>query len=147
MKVKQLSIFMENRAGRLAEIARRLGEARINIRALSLADTSDFGILRLIVNDVDKAMKILRDSGHTVSLTEVVAVEVPDRPGGLAGVLELFENSGVNIEYMYAFTFGRQDKAVLIFRFDQPDEAIRKLQGAGINVLDSVDVYSGGTLG
>ena len=141
MKVKQLSIFMENRAGRMAEIARQLGEARINIRALSLADTSDFGILRLIVNDVDKAMKILRDSGHTVSLTEVVAVEVPDSPGGLASVLEPLRESGVNVEYMYAFVEKATDKAVVIFRFEDVDAAIKVLGKAGISVLPAETVY------
>ena len=102
MKVKQLSVFMENRAGRLAEVVRLLGVAGINIRALSLADTSDFGILRLIVNNVDKAVKVLRDSNHTVSLTDVVAVEVPDKPGGLASVLDPLSEAGVNVEYAYA---------------------------------------------
>jgi len=141
MKVKQLSIFMENRAGRLAEIARQLGEARINIRALSLADTSDFGILRLIVNDVDKAMNILRDSGHTVSLTEVVAVEVPDRPGGLASVLEPLRDAGVNVEYMYAFVEKATDKAVVIFRFEDVDAAVKVLAKANISVLPAETVY------
>ena len=141
MKVKQLSIFMENRAGRMAEIARQLGEARINIRALSLADTSDFGILRLIVNDVDKAMKILKDSGHTVSLTEVVAVEVPDSPGGLASVLEPLRDAGVNVEYMYAFVEKATDKAVVIFRFEDVDVAIKALAQANISVLPAETVY------
>lgn len=141
MKVKQLSIFMENRAGRMAEIARQLGEARINIRALSLADTSDFGILRLIVNDVDKAMKILKDSGHTVSLTEVVAVEVPDSPGGLASVLEALRDGGVNVEYMYAFVEKATDKAVVIFRFEDIDAAVKVLAKANISVLPAETVY------
>ncbi len=141
MKVKQLSIFMENRAGRMAEIARQLGEARINIRALSLADTSDFGILRLIVNDVDKAMKILKDSGHTVSLTEVVAVEVPDSPGGLASVLEPLRAGGVNVEYMYAFVEKATDKAVVIFRFEDVDAAVKVLAKAKISVLPAETVY------
>jgi hypothetical protein len=141
MKVKQLSIFMENRAGRMAEIARQLGDARINIRALSLADTSDFGILRLIVSDVDKAMKILKDSGHTVSLTEVVAVEVPDSPGGLASVLEHLRDGGVNVEYMYAFVEKATDKAVVIFRFEDIDAAVRVLAKAKISVLPAETVY------
>lgn len=141
MKVKQLSIFMENRAGRMAEIARQLGEARINIRALSLADTSDFGILRLIVNDVDKAMKILKDSGHTVSLTEVVAVEVPDSPGGLASVLQPLRDGGVNVEYMYAFVEKATDKAVVIFRFEDADAAVNVLTKAKISVLPAEMVY------
>ena len=141
MKVKQLSIFMENRAGRLAEIARDLGEARINIRALSLADTSDFGILRLIVNQVDKAMKILRDAGHTVSLTDVIAVEVPDTPGGLASILEPLRAGNVNVEYMYAFVEKATDKAVVIFRFEDIDAAIRVLSQAQISVLPAETVY------
>lgn len=140
MKVKQLSIFMENRAGRLAEVVRLLGEAKINIRALSLADTSDFGILRLIVNDVDQAVKVLRDSGHTVSLTDVVAVEVPDRPGGLASVLEPLRAAGVNVEYMYAFVEKATDKAVVIFRFESAEAALKALNKAGISVLPAETV-------
>ena len=141
MKVRQLSIFMENRAGRLAEIVRQLGNARVNIRALSLADTSDFGILRLIVNDVDKAMKVLKDSGHTVSLTEVIAVEVPDTPGGLASVLEPLREAGVNVEYMYAFVEKATDKAVVIFRFEDVDAAVKVLAKAKISVLPAETVY------
>ena len=140
MKLRQLSIFMENRAGRLAEIARQLGDAKVNIRALSLADTSDFGILRLIVNDVDKALKVLRGAGHTVSLTEVVAVEVPDTPGGLAGVLGSLDKAGVNVEYMYAFVEKATDKAVVIFRFEAIDTALKVLAQSGISVLTAETV-------
>lgn len=141
MIVKQLSIFMENRAGRLAEVARILGNAGINIRALSLADTSDFGILRLIVNDVNKALKVLRDSHHTVSLTDVIAVEIPDKPGGLASVLEPLRDAGVNVEYMYAFVEKATDKAVVIFRFENLDAAVQTLKRAGISVLPAETVY------
>jgi hypothetical protein len=141
MIVKQLSIFMENRAGRMAEVVRLLGDAGINIRALSLADTSDFGILRLIVNDVEKAVKVLRDSHHTVSLTDVIAVEIPDKPGGLAGVLEPLRDAGVNVEYMYAFVEKATDKAVVIFRFENLDAAIQALKKAGISVLSAETVY------
>ncbi len=140
MKVKQLSIFMENRAGRLAEVVRLLGQAKINIRALSLADTSDFGILRLIVNDVERAVKALRDAGHTVSLTDVIAVEVPDSPGGLASVLEPLRAAGVNVEYMYAFVEKATDKAVVIFRFENLDAALTVLNKAGISVLPAETV-------
>jgi hypothetical protein len=103
MKVEQISIFLENKAGRLAEVTRILGEGGINIRALSLADTSDFGILRLIVNDHEKAKKILKEHGFTVGRTEVVAVEVEDRPGGLSSILQILYEAGINVEYMYAF--------------------------------------------
>jgi hypothetical protein len=140
MKLKQLSVFMENRAGRLAEIARLLGDAKINIRALALADTSDFGILRLIVNDVDRALNVLRGAGLTVSLTDVVAVEVPDHPGGLAGVLEPLRAAGVNVEYLYAFVEKATDQAVVIFRFEDADGALKALREAGISVLSAETV-------
>jgi len=142
MKVKQISLFMENRAGRLAEVARILGQGGINIRALSLADTSDFGILRLIVNDVDRALALLRTTGHTVSVTDVIAVEVSDRPGGLADVLGTLEKAGLNVEYMYAFVEKATDKAVLVFRFEDTDRALEVLRKAGVSVLDPATVYS-----
>ena len=119
---------------------RLLAGEGIDIRALTLADTQRYGILRMIVSDWERARALLEHAGAVVNVTEVVAVEVPDRPGGLAGVLELFEGSGINIEYMYAFPFVRGEKAVLIFRFDQPDAAIARLREKGVNVLD------GGTL-
>jgi hypothetical protein len=144
MKIHQLSLFLENKPGRLMEPCRLLAGAGISIRTLSVADTQQFGILRMIVSDWQKATALLKEAGCVINVTEVLAVEVPDRPGGLAGILEIFEDSGINIEYMYAFTFGRQGKAVLIFRFDKPDDAIARLQAAGVNVVDSVEVYGGG---
>ena len=142
MKVKQISLFMENRAGRLADVARTLGEAGVNIRALSLADTADFGILRLIVNDVDRAVSVLRESGHTVQITEVVAVEVADKPGGLAEVLGILEQAGLNVEYMYAFVEKAMDKAVLVFRFENIEAALAGLKKARVPVLSAATVYS-----
>ena len=142
MKVKQISLFMENRAGRLADVARTLGEAGVNIRALSLADTADFGILRLIVNDVDRAVSVLRASGHTVQITEVVAVEVSDKPGGLAEVLGVLEQVGLNVEYMYAFVEKATDKAVLVFRFEAIEKALAGLKKANVPVLSAATVYS-----
>ena len=103
MKAEQISVFLENRAGRLAEVTRSLREAGINIRALSLADTSDFGILRLIVSEPEKAKEILKDRGFTLGRTSVVAVQVNDQPGGLDSILELVSENGINVEYMYAF--------------------------------------------
>ena len=126
---------------RYAVNRRVLAEAGIGIHTLTLADTQQFGLLRLIVTDWEKGRAILEQAGYLVNVTEVVAVEVADRPGGLAGLLDLFEGSGINIEYMYAFTFGREDKAVLIFRFDQPDAAIERLRAAGINVVEDVELY------
>lgn len=137
MKINQLSIFSENKPGHIIAPCRLLAREGIDIRALTLADTQRFGILRLIVSDWQKAKSLLEASGFVVRVTEVLAVEVPDSPGGLAEVLSLFEGSSINIEYMYAFPFVREKKAVLIFRFDQPDAAIERLQAAGINVLHS----------
>ncbi len=143
MKIHQLSLFLENKPDQMIGPCLALARSGINIRTLTLADTKQFGILRLIVSDWQRAQQVLRDAGYVVNVTEVVAVEVSDRPGGLAQVLEAFEQCNVNIEYMYAFTFGREDKAVLIFRFDKPDAAIQRLQAAGINVVASTDVYQG----
>lgn len=136
MKIQQLSLFSENKPGHMIAPCRLLAAAGIDIRALSLADTQRFGILRMIVSDWQGAKTLLEAAGSVVKVTEVLAVEVPDHPGGLAHVLDLFEGTAINIEYMYAFPFLRGQKAVLIFRFDQPDAAIERLQAAGINVLD-----------
>ena len=127
MKAEQLSVFLENRAGRLAEVIHTLAEAGINIRALSLADTSDFGILRMIVCDHVKAQEVLKEKGFTLGRTSVVAVEVPDEPGGLDSVLQLVSSNGINVEYMYAFIQREQGRAVMIFRFDKVDEAVEIL--------------------
>jgi hypothetical protein len=141
MKVDQISIFLENKSGRLAEVTRVLGAAGINIRALSLADTSDFGILRLIVNDSAKATEVLKSNQFTVSMTQVVAVEVNDRPGGLAHILDLLQKEGINVEYMYAFVERSSDNAVIIFRFDEIDKAIKTLTSKGITLLEGKKVY------
>ena len=141
MKVEQISIFIENKSGRLAEITRILGEAGINIRALSLADTSDFGILRLIVNDRENAKIVLKEKGFTVSKTEVVAVEVPDKPGGLYQILRILDSESINVEYMYAFVERCGENAVIIFRFDETDKAIKTLVDNGFNVLDGERLY------
>jgi hypothetical protein len=142
MKIHQLSLFLENQPGQLIEPCRILARAGIDIRTLTLADTQQFGILRLIVSDWQAGAKVLRDAGYVTNVTEVVAVEVPDRPGGLTGLLELLRGSQVNIEYMYAFTFGRAGKAVMIFRFDDPDAAIALLQSAGVSLVGALEVYN-----
>ena len=142
MKVEQISIFLENKSGRLAEVTRLLGTGGINIRALTLADTTDFGILRLIVNDVASAVDILKKEGFTVGKTEVVGIEVPDRPGGLAQILDRIGEAGLNVEYMYAFVEKSGNDAVVIFRFDDPDEAIRLLTDSGFTVMDKNKIYA-----
>lgn len=142
MRAEQISVFLENKAGRLFEVTRILAEAGINIRALSLADTSDFGILRLIVNDNNKAKEVLRERGFTVGKTDVVAVEVDDRPGGLHRILEVLFKANVNVEYMYAFVQQSGDNAVIIFRFDNLDEAVKVLLQEGVTVIDGQKLYA-----
>uniref|UniRef100_A0A7V4G8X8 ACT domain-containing protein n=1 Tax=Desulfobacca acetoxidans TaxID=60893 RepID=A0A7V4G8X8_9BACT len=141
MKVEQISVFLENKAGRLAEVTRVLGEAGVNIRALSLADTTDFGILRLIVDKYDLAREVLKAKGFTVGKTEVVAIEVPDRPGGLSSVLQILAKNGINVEYMYAFVQHSGKNAVIIFRFDNLEEAINILLKEGIHIYKGEEVY------
>lgn len=140
MKVQQISIFLENKSGRLADVTDALAGAGINIRALSMADTSDFGILRLILDDTERARAVLAESGFTVGRNEVVAVEVPDRPGGMAGILHALRDVEINVEYMYAFVQRSGDNAIVIFRFDDIELAIKTLQAAGIRVLGGEEV-------
>ena len=140
MRVEQIAVFLENKSGRLAEITRILAENDINIRALSVADTADFGILRLIVDKVDLAKEALRAGGFTVGKTNVVAVEVPDRSGGLASVLRVVNEAGLNVEYMYAFVNKSGANAVLIFRFDEMDKAIEVLQANGFILLTGAQI-------
>jgi hypothetical protein len=142
MKVEQISIFLENKPGALESVTRLLKDANINIRTLSLADTSDFGILRLIVNDVNTTLKVLNDNGLRVSRTTVVAVEVPDRPGGLHSILEVLTKNSINVEYLYAFVEKSGENAVIIFRFDSPDNAIDVLLKNGFIVLPGEKLYS-----
>ncbi len=140
MKVEQIAIFLENKSGRLSEITGVLANSNINIRSLSLADTADFGILRLIVDKVEEAEKVLKEGGFTVGRTHVVAVEVPDKVGGLASVLKVIETAEINVEYMYAFVNKSGENAVMIFRFEEIEEAIRILQDKGITILSGAQI-------
>ena len=142
MKVEQIAVFLENKSGRLAEVATVLAEGGINIRALSLADTTDFGILRLIVNDTEKAKQVLKDHGFTVGKTEVIGVEVADRPGGLAEILNVMKENAINVEYMYAFVQKSVGNAIIIFRFDELEKAIEVLHKAGIRIMKGEEIYS-----
>lgn len=137
MKIQQLSLFAENKPGHIAAPIRLLAQEGIDIRSLYLADTQQYGILRMIVSDWEKAAAILQSQGFTVKVTEVLAVEVADRPGGLADILEDLDGTGINIEYMYAFPNACDNRAILIFRFSDPDAAIARLQTAGVNLLPS----------
>lgn len=142
MRAVQISVFLENKAGRLAEVTGILAEAGVNIRALALADTSDFGVLRLIVNDNQKAITALKNRGFTVGKTDVVAVEVEDRPGGLYSILAILNQAGINVEYMYAFVTQSGDNAIMIFRFDNIEDAVKILQKNNVTVINGSKVYT-----
>jgi hypothetical protein len=141
MQAEQISIFLENKAGRLSEVTGILAKAKVNIRALAVADTSDFGVLRLIVDNNAVAEQALKENGFTVRKTNVVAVEVADQPGGLFNILEVLKTAKINVEYMYAFIRQSGDKAIMVFRFDQPDDAIQVLTKNGITVINGNDLY------
>jgi hypothetical protein len=144
MKIHQVSVFLENKPGQLRTACDVLAKAGINMVTLSLADTAQFGILRLIVQDWQKAKTVLEKAGCVVKITEVLALEVADQPGGLSRILEIVDNAKLNIEYMYAFTEKRGDRAMLVFRFTNPDAALLVLQGGGINPVDTVKLFSRG---
>lgn len=142
MQAEQISIFLENRAGRISDVTGILSDADVNIRALALADTSDFGVLRLIVDKNEKAEQALKTGGFTVRKTPVVAVGVDDRPGGLHNILEILKKNGINVEYMYAFIQQSGNKAIMIFKFDQPEQAINALEKNQVTVINGVDLYT-----
>jgi hypothetical protein len=141
---KQVSVFLENKSGRLLDVCQALGVAGINIRALCIADTSDFGILRLIVNNPDGAVQDLTGQGFSVGETAVLAVQVPDQPGGLGAVLENLRNLAINVEYMYAFFTRVEGQAVVVFRVgdDQMERVVAALEGAGVAIMPAKDVYA-----
>ena len=135
MHILQISVFLENRKGRLAEMTKLLAENKINIRAVSLADMTDLGVLRLIVNDPDRCLNVLKENDFAAQGTDVMAVEVPDRPGALHNLLEVLNANGLNVEYMYASVGKKVDTAVVIFKVDPVDEAVAVLRRNGISVL------------
>lgn len=141
MFVKQISVFLENKSGRLAEVTSILGGSNIDISALSIADTTDFGILRLIVNRPEEAEEVLRTNGFTMSITNVIAIGVKDEPGGLARALKVLDGAGIEIEYMYAFVSKKEDEALVILKTGEPAKAEEVLTASGINVLSSDQVY------
>ena len=141
MRIPQLSVFLENKPGHLVTPCRLLAEAGINIVTLSLADTQQFGILRLIVREWQRAREVLEAAGLAVAVTEVLAIEVIDKPGGLAELLAIFDDAGINVEYMYAFTARLGNRAVLVFRFDDLDAAISALTRASINPVSPIHLY------
>lgn len=141
MKVKQLSLFLENKPGALSQPVNLLAGANINILTLSLADTHQFGILRLIVKDWEKARDVLEHAGLVVKVNDMLVIEVADKPGGLASILSAVEKTGVNLEYMYGFTVQAEGKGLLAFRFNDPDRALEALRGKGLSAVASSDLY------
>ena len=141
MIIHQLSVFVENRPGHLIAPCRLLADAGVNIVALSLAETQNYGILRLIVRDWQAAKQVLESGGFRATVTEVLAVQVPDRPGGLVQVLTPISEAGLNVEYMYAFATKSGDEAVLVFRFEKPVAALEALQGSSISFVDDVALF------
>jgi len=142
MKIHQLSLFLENKPGQIWKPCETLAKAGINIVTLSLADTKQFGILRLIVQDWQKAKLVLEAAGCVVNVTEVLAIEVADKPGGLSEILDVADRASLNIEYMYAFAQKRGDRALLVFRFTDPNAALEALQKGGINVVGTVELFN-----
>jgi hypothetical protein len=141
MKVKQISVFLENKKGRLYEALQVLGEANINIRALSIADTAEYGILRLIVSEPDRAKKVLQKVNFVVQENDVIAICVSDKPGGLSHVLNILLQAEINVEYVYAFVQKKGEKAVVVLRTEKLDPAIKALEKAGVQVLNEKEVY------
>ena len=142
MRAKQLSVFLENKSGRLTEVTQVLGDNGINLSAMSIADNSDFGILRCIVSDPDKAYKALKAANFAVKITDVIGFSCPNTSGSLAVVLKYLSDNGVFIEYMYAFVCRATEKAVVVFRFEDVNAAIAALKKAGISILPAETVYS-----
>ncbi len=139
MEVAQMSVFLENRSGGLASVVDVLGRNGVDIKALSVADMSDFGILRLIVDDPDRTRALLKEAGFTAEKTQVVAIEVPDRPGGLAQTLRALRDRRINVEYMYSAARKSGERAIIIFRFDETTRALEALRESGIKVLEALD--------
>lgn len=140
MIIKQISVFLENRSGRLHAVAELLGKENINIRSMTLADAADYGVLRFITDSPEKAVKVLRESGIMVSLTDVIAVEIPDKPGGFASITTVLDKLGIDIDYMYSFVEKKNDNAIMIFRFEDAKSAAEKLIESGVTVLQADEV-------
>lgn len=142
MLIKQISVFIENQPGRLTEVTEVLAQNKVDITALSLADTSEFGILRLIVDKPDAAQMALREAGFAVKVTEVLAVAMDDQPGGLAAVLNAIKEAGISIEYMYAFVGKKEGKAVVVMRVSDLEAAVTALQHDSKTTVNARDIYN-----
>jgi len=140
MRITQISVFLENRQGRLFDVCSLLGNHNVNIRALTIAETESFGVLRIVVDKSDAAIKLLRDNQFVANFTDVIAIEVPDKPGGLASILKVLAENEVNIEYMYGFVEKFSDKALLVMRFEDTDFAQQILAKHNVHVVAEKDI-------
>jgi hypothetical protein len=140
MKITQISVFLENTQGRLYDVCSLLGNNGINIRALTIAESPEFGILRLVVDDPAKTVGLLKENHFVASIADIVAVEVGDQPGGLAAILKTLSDNKINVEYMYGFVEKQTDRALLVFRFEEVDRALTVLKQNGISVLGKKDI-------
>jgi len=141
MTVKQISVFLENKKGRLVQVTHVLSQNNVDISAISIAETTNFGIIRMIVNNPQLAVEALKKAGFTVNTADVLAVEVPDCPGGLHQVLEILSHHQISIEYLYSFVRRPSQKALILFKLDNTDRAIKVLTEKKINILSSQEVY------
>ena len=141
MPIKQLSLFVENQPGSLSKVCQVLKENRINISTLSLADTREYGILRLLIQEHDRARVVLEKAGYVVKVTDVLALTVPDHPGGLADTLAILDKHALSVEYMYAFTYGRSNKAIIVFRFENPNKAVEQLKDEPIELVRAEELF------
>ncbi len=142
MGVRQISVFLENKAGRLSDVTKVLGDNNVDISALSIADTAHFGILRLLVNNPDLAETVLKKNGYTVSISNVIAIAIDDNPGALAKALEVLTDEDITIEYIYAFTGKTENKALVVLKVEDIEKATELLRSRNIRVLDDSEVYS-----
>ncbi|MBQ7580347.1 MAG: ACT domain-containing protein [Clostridia bacterium] len=140
MAIKQLSIFVENKAGKIVEVTELLAKNNIDLRALSIADTQDYGILRTIVDDTEKAKSVLEENGSVYKVTEVIGVEIPDVPGGMSKVMRILSDNGVNIEYVYAFISRSKEFAYVVMRVRDNEKAEKILTDNGINLVDENEI-------
>ena len=142
MTIKQLSVFVENRRGKMLEITEALATNKIDMRALSLADSSEFGLLRLVVSDPDAGCKVLREAGMMVRVNEVVAVGVGDKPGEFSRAMRMISEAGVSLEYLYALSSRNDGEAVIIMRLDQPGEGVSALRKGGFRIIPAEEIYN-----
>jgi hypothetical protein len=138
--IKQISVFVENKKGRLARITDVLGQSGIDLVALSIADTTNFGIMRCIVSKPEKAIEILKQNGFTASMTEVIVAEVTDKPGGLAGVLKTLDTAGISVEYLYSFVRSQNENALILFRVEDIEHAVSALKNSNVKLLEESDI-------